>query len=74
VESSSFAASAGAGIIAVRVGAAALMFVTIATPVGWVGLIVTAAMASMASMMANSFLQKNGGGWYDQIMEWVNSW
>ncbi len=71
VESSSFAASAVTGAIAVRAGAAALMFVTVATPMGWVGLIVTAATASM---MANSFLQKNGGSWYDQIMEWVNFW
>ncbi len=63
-------AGAGAGIIAVKAGTAALMFVTVATPVGWIGLIVTAATASM---MANSFLQKNSGDWYDQIMEWVNS-
>ena len=35
VESSSFAASAVTGAIVVRTGAAALIFVTVATPMGW---------------------------------------
>ncbi len=71
IESSSFAASAWVGGLAVRAGTAALMFFTVATPVGWVGLIVTAATVSI---VANSFLKKNSGGWYDQIMEKVSFW
>ena len=70
VESSSFVASALAGTIAVNVGTKALMFLTVATPVGWVGLIVVAATASMAM---NYAVKENSGGWYDDIMDWVDS-
>ncbi len=71
VESSSFALGAGAGIIAVKAGTAALMFLTVATPVGWVGLIV---MAAAASMGTNHVIKERSGGWYDEIMDWINSW
>ena len=71
IESSSFAASAVTGVIAVNAGTAALTFLTVATPVGWIGLIVTAAAASM---YMNSKIKANSGGWYDKIMEKVNFW
>ncbi len=54
IESSSFALSAGSGIIAVNAGTAALGILIAATPIGWVGLVVgglavagTAAAVSM---------------------------
>ena len=70
IESSSFALSATAGVIAVKAGAAALMFLTVATPVGWVGLIVTAAAASI---ITNDLVKGSSGSWYDKIMGQVNS-
>ncbi len=71
IESSSFVASAWAGSATVGAGSTALMFLTIATPVGWVGLIVVAAAASMGM---NYMVKERSGGWYDKIMEKVNSW
>ncbi|VAW84679.1 hypothetical protein MNBD_GAMMA18-1216 [hydrothermal vent metagenome] len=71
IESSSFALSAVTGVIAVNAGTAALTFLTVATPVGWIGLIVTAAAASV---YMNNKVKANSGGWYDEIMELVNSW
>jgi hypothetical protein len=70
IESSSFATSAWAASIAVGAGTKALMFLTIATPVGWVGLIIVAAAVSI---VANDIVKERGGGWYDDIMDWVNS-
>jgi len=70
IESSSFALSAGAGVIAVNAGTAALMFLTVATPVGWVGLIVVAAASSM---VMNYAVKEKSGGWYDDIMDWLDS-
>ena len=70
IESSSFAASAGAGIVAVKAGAAGLVFLTVATPVGWVGLIVVAAAASIVT---NNIVKKESGGVYDSIMEWIKT-
>ncbi len=71
IESSSFAASAIMGSIAAKAGTTALMFLTVATPVGWVGLIVVAAAASMGM---NYLVKERSGGWYDEIMKLVNSW
>ena len=71
IESSSFGASAIMGGLAVKAGAATLVFLTIATPAGWVGLIVTAAALSMGT---NHLIKENASSWYDEIMEWVNSW
>ena len=70
IESSSFVASAVTGTIAVKAGAAGLVFLTVATPVGWVGLIVTAAVVSMGM---NHLIEKRSGGWYDDIMGWLDS-
>jgi hypothetical protein len=70
IESSSFALSTGAGSIAVGLGTKALMFLTIATPVGWVGFIVVAATASMGT---NYIVKEKSGGLYDSIMEWLNT-
>ena len=72
IESSSFAASAGAGIVAVN---AALTFLMVATPVGWVGLIVggvaVAGVAAAASISANNYTKNISGSLYDDIMKWI---
>lgn len=72
IESSSFAASAVAGTIAVNAGAAALGFLMVATPVGWVGIIVggvaIAGAAAAASLSVNHAFKKNSGSWYDSLM------
>lgn len=74
IESSSFAASATAGIITVNAGLALLM---IATPVGWVGLIIggltVAGTAAVASISMDSAMKNNSGSWYDAIMDWIRS-
>lgn len=73
IESSSFALSAGIGIAAVNVGTAALGLVIMATPIGWVGLIVggvaIAGTAAAASMGVNSAVKENAGAWYDSTMK-----
>jgi len=69
IESSSFAVSTGAGSLVVGAG---VYFLTLATPVGWVGLIVTAAAAAV-SMLSNSVTKKNAGDVYDSIMDWLSS-
>ncbi len=70
IESSSFAASGIMGLIAAKAGTAALTFFVVATPIGWVGLIVTTAALSMGT---NHLVKENSSGWYDKIMERVNS-
>lgn len=73
IESSSFALSAGIGIAAVNVGTAALGLVIMATPIGWVGLVVggvaIAGTAAAASMGVNSAVKENAGTWYDSAMK-----
>ena len=68
IESSSFVASSVMGLATVKAG---VTFLILATPAGWVGLIVAAAGASMGM---NYLVKEGGGGIYDSIMEWVNSW
>ena len=76
IESSSFALSAATGVAAINVGSAALSFLLVATPVGWVGLIVggiaVAGIAAGASMGMNSLVLNNSGGVYDYIMSLIN--
>lgn len=62
IESSSFAASAGVGLLALGV-------FTAATPVGWVILIAGAAAASMG---ANYAVKNKSGELYDAIMQSLN--
>jgi hypothetical protein len=70
IESSSFALSAVAGSLAVNAGLGLLM---IATPVGWVGLIVggvaVAGTAAAVSMGMNGLVKENSGSWYDSLMK-----
>ncbi len=72
IESSSFAASATMGIVTAKAGVAALSFLMVATPVGWVGLIVAgtaiAATSAGTSMIINEKIKKKSGSWYDYIM------
>lgn len=73
IESSSFTASALAGIATVNAGGAALGFLIVATPIGWVGLIVggvaIAGAAAGASIFANGLTKNNSGQAYDIIMK-----
>lgn len=77
IESSSFAASAATGIAAVNVGVAALSFLMIATPVGWVGLIIggaaIAGAAAATSIAMNSAAKDSSGRIYDQIMKRISN-
>ena len=73
IESSSFALSTVAGIGMVKGGLALLLM---ATPVGWVGLVIgglaIAGSAAGASMLINGQVKNDAGGWYDSIQAWVN--
>lgn len=73
IESSSFAASALTGTAVVNAGGAALGFLVVATPIGWVGLIVggvvVAGVAAAASVGMNSYTKDNSGNLYDDIMK-----
>lgn len=73
IESSSFALSAVAGTAAVNAGGAALGILVVATPVGWVGLIVggvaVAGVAAATSIGVNNIVKENSGSWYDSIMK-----
>ena len=77
VESNSFIASAATGIGVVNAGAAALTFLVVATPVGWVGLVIgglaVAGTAAAASIEINDYTKKNSGSLYDEIMKWFDS-
>jgi len=76
IESSSFALSAGTGIAAINAGTAALGFLMVATPIGWVGLIIgglaVVGASAGASMWVNDFAKEDAGNWYDSIMSWIN--
>ncbi|WP_102797672.1 hypothetical protein [Bowmanella denitrificans] len=75
IESSSFAASALTGTAVVSAGSTALGILIVATPVGWVGLIIggiaVAGAAAGASIWVNGQMKENSGGWYDDIMKWL---
>lgn len=77
IESSSFVVSALTGAGAIKVGGAALGFLMVATPVGWVGLIIggvaVAGVAAAASIEVNNYTKENSGDLYDDIMNWINS-
>ncbi|MCA0901993.1 hypothetical protein [Microbulbifer agarilyticus] len=72
IESSSFTASAITGIATAKAGAAALGLLMVATPVGWVGLLIggiaVVAVSAGSSIAMNSLVQESGGSWYDLIM------
>ena len=76
IESSSFALSASAGIATVNAGTAALGFLMVATPIGWVGLIIggiaVVGVSAGTSMWVNDFAKEDAGNWYDDIMSWIN--
>lgn len=73
IESSSFALSATAGIVAANAATAMLGFFVVATPVGWVGLIIggvaVAGFAAATSIGVNSITKEKSGLAYDQLME-----
>lgn len=77
IESSSFAASASTGILTTNAGAAVLGFLMVATPIGWVGLIIGGVVvlgaATAATITVNSYTKENSGKTYDQIMKWIDS-
>ncbi|MCP4487847.1 MAG: hypothetical protein GY820_11095, partial [Gammaproteobacteria bacterium] len=61
------------GIKVAGLGATALGVIMVATPVGWVGLILgglaVAGVAAGASMGMNSLVKENSGDWYDLIVK-----
>ena len=71
IESSSFAASATIGITAVNVGNATLGFLMVATPVGWVGLVVAgltvAVMSAGVSNAVEHLIKNNASDAYDYV-------
>jgi len=67
IESSSFATSTVAGAIAIKAGLSLLM---VATPVGWVGLIIGATVLSIG---INNTVKNNAGDIYDEIMKGINT-
>jgi hypothetical protein len=73
IESSSFTLSAAAGIGVVNAGGAALTLLMVATPVGWVGLIVgglaVAGTAAATAIKVNNITKSSSGSWYDSIMK-----
>ncbi|HED16923.1 MAG TPA: hypothetical protein ENI64_08960 [Gammaproteobacteria bacterium] len=75
IESSSFAASAGAGILTINAGLALLL---VATPAGWVGLVLggiaIAGTAAVTSIGVNHYIKESFGEVYDDIMNWIRSW
>ena len=77
IESSSFAASALAGVTVVNAGTAALGFLMVATPLGWIGLIIggvaIAGAAAGAALWTNSQIKSHSGDWYDGIMAAVSA-
>ena len=76
IESSSFVASVASGALVVKGGMSALTFLMVATPVGWVGLVVgglaIAGTAAAASLGTNIQTKKKAGGLYDLIMKWLS--
>lgn len=78
IESSSFAASAITGTALVNAGTAALSLLVVATPIGWVGLVIgglaVAGTAATTSIGMNNYVKGNSGGLYDDIMNWVSRW
>ena len=72
IESTSFAAGAYTGLVAANIGAAAIGFLLVATPIGWVGLIVggvaVAGAVAGSSMAMNNLVKNSSGSWYDSIM------
>ena len=75
IESSSFATSALAGSATVSAGSAALGFLMVATPIGWVGLIVgglaVAGTAAAVSLGTNHIVKQEAGSVYDSILGWM---
>ena len=69
IESSSFAISAASGTAVVNAGGAALGFLVVATPIGWVGLIIggvaVAGVAAATSIGMNELAKSKSGGLYD---------
>lgn len=73
IESSSFAASAYLGGAVLDSGMAALGFLVMATPIGWIGLIIGGAVvigaAAYTGYEMNKVTKENAGSIYDHIMK-----
>ncbi|WP_066967514.1 hypothetical protein [Microbulbifer sp. Q7] len=73
IESSSFTASAITGIVTAKAGAAALGILMVATPIGWVGLVVgglaVVTVSAASSIAMNNIAHESSGSWYDFIMD-----
>jgi len=73
IESLSMGTSLYVGKVAVEAG---IYFLTVATPVGWVGLILAGAAiagtAAAASMGTDHIAKQRGGNLYDNVMKWLS--
>ncbi|MBN8430381.1 hypothetical protein JF535_05880 [Microbulbifer salipaludis] len=71
-ESLSFGLSAGTGVATAKIGAAVLGILVVATPIGWVGLVIgglaIAGASAGAAMAVNEVTQSNADAWYEGIM------
>ena len=68
VESAAFASSAA-------IGEAALTLLMMASPVGWVGLLVVGVVVAgtaVAAVKTNEYAHENAGEWYDKVMDHIN--
>ena len=79
VESLSLGGSTVVGAASAAIGASAFTFVMVATPVGWVGLIVggvvvTGAVVGTASttILTDTIIKEHAYGWYDDLMAWMS--
>lgn len=75
-ESLSFAMSAATATIVAKAGTGALAFLIVATPVGWVGLIVGGAIvigAAATTIVVNDQVKKHSDGIYTTIMKKIDS-
>jgi hypothetical protein len=73
VESSSFLGSLTASTIVINTG---LAFLTVATPAGWVGLLIygitVTGVAAGTAMYTDSLMKDKMGSYYDYIMKAIN--
>ncbi|KAB7619610.1 hypothetical protein F3N43_13250 [Alkalilimnicola sp. S0819] len=75
VESASFALGAAAGGMTAKAGSMALGLLVMATPIGWVGLLVGGAVVvgatATTTIVVNGKVRDGAGSWYDAIMRGV---
>ncbi|WDE08290.1 hypothetical protein SG34_018355 [Thalassomonas viridans] len=76
IESSGFAASAATGTLVLNTGSYALGLLMVATPMGWIGLVIGGALvvgaAAGTSIATNYAVTSYFDELYGTIMNWIN--